>query len=62
MPCACKGYKPTSKIKTFHSNVKPMVLNDEKTLKMSENGTLLCHFSAFHNDVKMPRFHFLTVQ
>ena len=22
MPCACKGYKPTSKIKTFDSNVK----------------------------------------
>ena len=29
-PCACKGYKPTSKIKTFHSYVKQKVLNDEK--------------------------------
>ena len=30
IPCACKGYKPTSKIKTFHSNVKQKVLNGEK--------------------------------
>ena len=31
--CACKGYKPASKIKTFHSNVKQKVLNDETHLK-----------------------------
>ena len=30
MPCACKGYKPTSKIKTFDYNVKQKVINDEK--------------------------------
>ena len=30
MPCACKGYKPTSKIKTFNSNVKHKVLNGKK--------------------------------
>ena len=30
MPCACKGYKPTSKVKTFDSNVKQKVLNCEK--------------------------------
>ena len=29
MPCACKGYTPTSKIKTFNSNVKQKVLNGE---------------------------------
>ena len=30
MPCACKGYKPKSKIKASHSNIKQKVLNDEK--------------------------------
>ena len=30
MSCACKGYKPTYKIKTFDSNVKQKVLNGEK--------------------------------
>ena len=30
MSCACKGYKSIYKIKTFHSNVKQKVLNDEK--------------------------------
>ena len=53
MPCACKGYKLTVEIKTFVSNLKQMVLNDERTLKTPENGTRLCHVSAFHNDVKM---------
>ena len=30
MACACKGCKPTSEIKTFNSNVKQNILNDEK--------------------------------
>ena len=29
MSYACKGFKPTSKIKTFDSNVKQKVHNDE---------------------------------
>ena len=33
MSCACKGYKPTSKIKTINSNVKQKVLNGEKRCK-----------------------------
>ena len=28
--CACKGYKPTSEIKNFDSNVKLKVFNNEK--------------------------------
>ena len=63
MSCACKGYKPTSEIKTFNSNVKQNILNDEKKYKKNvENGTCLRHVSAFHNDVKMLFFHFFTFQ
>ena len=59
MLCACKEYKPTSEIKTFNSNVKQNILNDEKSIKKTlENGTRLRHVSAFHNDVKMLFFHF----
>ena len=30
MTCACKGYKSTSNIKTFDSNVKQKALNAKK--------------------------------
>ena len=50
---ACKGYTSTSKIKTFDSNVKQMVLNDEKRLKKSKFDTHLCHVLPFHYDVEM---------
>ena len=53
MSCTCKGYKPTSEIITYDSNVKLKVFNDEKTLITSENGTCLCRVSAFHYDIKM---------
>ena len=33
-----------------------------KMLKTPENGTRLCHISAYHNDVKMPCVHFWTFQ
>ena len=50
---ACKGYTSTSKILTFDSNVKQMVLNDEKRLKKSKSDTRLSHVLPFHYDVKM---------
>ena len=36
---ACKGYKYTSDIKSFDSDEKQNVLNDKKTLTMSEYDT-----------------------
>ena len=66
MSCACKGYICTTliRIKAFDSKVKQKVLNDEKkkTLKTSENGTRLCHVSAFHYDFKILLFQSLTFQ
>ena len=62
MSCASIGCKPTSEIKTFDPNAKQKILNDEKRLKKSDNGTHLCHVSAFHYDVKMSFFLFMTYQ
>ena len=56
--CECKDTSPNKKIKTFHSNVKQKVLNDEKRLKRQRmvpvNAmflrtimTLKCLFSIF---------------
>ena len=47
---------------TFDPTVKQTVLNNEKTLKLSENDTPFCHVSAFHCGVKMLFFRFLAFQ
>ena len=61
MSCACKGYTPTSEIKSFDFNVKQNILNDKKRWKR-QNGSSYCRFSSFQNDIKMLFFRFLPFQ
>ena len=62
MSWACKGFTSTLEIKTFDSNVKQKVLNDEKLKKKSKFDTCLCHLLPFHYDINRALFHFLTFQ
>ena len=61
MSYACKGCKPTSKIKTFVPNKKQKILNDEKQQKSQR---MVLVYATFLCSIMMLNvlYHFLTYQ
>ena len=57
MSWACKEYTSTSEIKTFVSNVKQKVLNDEKR---SKHQSLIPVYATFYRSIMKLKWYFST--